>query len=339
MPHVRQHLLPAIFDNLPGALRMLPHHPAQAAVAGSAHKAVPDECRAIRSRFEFVGILGPGEWLAPLVAGTGSFRCLECSIVMGDKEESGTSFGSVAGTYDRVRPGPAPAAVDWLVPRGCSVAVDLAAGTGLFTRALEGRAQQVVAVEPDERMRRVLAARSPGVQVLDGRAEDIPLPDGCADAVLVSHAWHWFDPERAVQEIARVLADGGRLGVLWTSRDRGEDWVAGLEVIGSPDEPRTWDQAMERLSRQHMVTMPEGAPFRAAETASFGFERIMTVADALDWLATASQVITADPADRAAGLARASAALRVRAFQAGGTEMVLMPMRSWCWRARRMPRI
>ena len=254
-------------------------------------------------------------------------------------EESATSFGSMAGTYDRVRPGPAPTAVDWLVPPDCAVVVDLAAGTGLFTRALEGRVEQVVAVEPDERMRRVLAARSPGVRVLDGRAEDIPLPDGCADAVLVSHAWHWFDLERAVQEIARVLADGGRLGVLWTSRDRAEDWVAGLDVIGSPDEPRSPDEAMERLSRQHTVTMPEGAPFRAAETASFGFERIISVDDALDWLATASQVITADPADRAAGLASASAELRARAFLAGGTEVVLMPMRSWCWRARRLPRL
>ena len=258
---------------------------------------------------------------------------------MGDEKESATSFGSMAGTYDRVRPGPAPAAVDWLVPPDCSVAVDLAAGTGLFTRALEGRAEQVVAVEPDERMRRVLAARSPGVPVLDGRAEDIPLPDACADAVLVSHAWHWFDSERAVKEIARVLADGGRLGVVWTSRDRDEDWVAGLDVIGSPDVPRTRDQAMERLSRQHSVTMPDGAPFRAAEAASFGFERIMTVDDALDWLATASQVITADAADRAAGLARAGAALRARAFLADGTEVVLVPMRSWCWRARRLPRL
>jgi ubiquinone/menaquinone biosynthesis C-methylase UbiE len=254
-------------------------------------------------------------------------------------EESATSFGSLAATYDRVRPGPAPAAVDWLVPPDCEIAVDLAAGTGLFTRALEGRAGQVVAVEPDERMRRVLAARSPGVRVLDGRAEDIPLPDGSAQAVLVSHAWHWFDPERAVPEIARVLADGGRLGVLWTSGDRGEDWVAGLDVIGSPDEPQTKDQVMERLSRQHTVTMPEGAPFRAAETASFGFERIMTMDDALDWLATASQVITADPADRAAGLARARAALEARALLAGGKELVSMPMRSWCWRARRLPRL
>jgi ubiquinone/menaquinone biosynthesis C-methylase UbiE len=122
---------------------------------------------------------------------------------VGEKKESATSFGSVADSYDRVRPGPPPAAVDWLLPADCAVAVDLAAGTGLFTRALAGRVGQVVAVEPDERMRQVLAGRSPDVRVLDGRAEDIPLPDGCADAVLVSHAWHWFDPERAVLEIAR----------------------------------------------------------------------------------------------------------------------------------------
>jgi ubiquinone/menaquinone biosynthesis C-methylase UbiE len=256
----------------------------------------------------------------------------------GDTEESATSFGSVADSYDRVRPGPASAAVDWLVPPGGAVAVDLAAGTGLFTRALTGRARRVIAVEPDERMRRVLAERSPGVLVLDGRAEEIPLPDGCADAVLVSTAWHWFDLQRAVPEIARVLTDGGRLGVLWTSRDRSEDWVAGLDVIRAPDPPRTLDQARERLSRQHAVMLPDGAPFGAAETASFGFARVISVDDTVDWLATSSQVITADPELRAAGLARCRALLQARAYRGSDTEMVRMPMRSWCWRAERLPR-
>jgi SAM-dependent methyltransferase len=260
-------------------------------------------------------------------------------LLVADTEKSATSFGSVAESYDRVRPGPAPAALDWLLPAGCAVAVDLAAGTGLFTRALEGHAGHIVAVEPDERMRHVLASRSPGVQVLDGRAEDIPLPHRSADAVLVSHAWHWFDPERAIPEIARVLADGGRLGVLWTSRDRTEDWVAELDVIRPPAEPRSGAETMERLSRQHAVMMPDGASFSTAETASFGFTRTISVDDTLDWLATASQVITAGPAERAAGLARCRAALAARAFRTAGTHMVRMPMRSWCWRADRLPRI
>jgi len=250
-------------------------------------------------------------------------------------EERATSFGTVAESYDRVRPSPPPEALDWLLPPDCSVAVDLGAGTGLFTRALARRVEHVVAVEPDERMREVLTARSPDSQVLAGRAEAIPLPDGYADAVLVSTAWHWFDLGQAVTEIARVLKDGGRLGVLWTSRDRAVAWVADLEVIGYPGEPRTRDEVRERLSRQHTVTLPAGTEFGSVESASFGFTRMISVADTLDWLATASQVIAADPAERDAGLARARATLLARA---GHSEMVEMPVRSWCWRADRLAR-
>ena len=100
------------------------------------------------------------------------------------------SFGAIAGDYDRVRPGPPPEAVDWLLPDRRDVVVDLAAGTGLLSRALTGKAGHVIAVEPDDRMRAVLAARSPGVEVLAGRGEAIPLPDASADTVLVQSAWH-----------------------------------------------------------------------------------------------------------------------------------------------------
>jgi ubiquinone/menaquinone biosynthesis C-methylase UbiE len=85
----------------------------------------------------------------------------------------------VADDYDRVRPGPPDEALDWLVPRDCRVAVDIAAGTGLFTRALQRRVGEVIAVEPDDRMRAVLAARSTGVRAVAGRGEAIPVPDRC----------------------------------------------------------------------------------------------------------------------------------------------------------------
>ncbi|HEY5017660.1 MAG TPA: rRNA adenine N-6-methyltransferase family protein, partial [Streptosporangiaceae bacterium] len=71
------------------------------------------------------------------------------------------SFGAIADDYDRLRPGPPAAALDWLLPEHCEVAVDVGAGTGLLTRALAGRVPRVVAVEPDQRMRAVLQARSP----------------------------------------------------------------------------------------------------------------------------------------------------------------------------------
>ena len=243
-----------------------------------------------------------------------------------------------------MRPGPAPGALDFLIPNGCSQAVDLAAGTGLFTRALAERVPEVVAVEPDPRMREVLAANSPGVTVLDGRGEAMPLPDSSADAVFVSTAWHWLDPEIAVPEIARVLRDGGRLGVLWTSRDRAEDWVAELDLLRLPGisgahadsgEPRTVAAVREQLDRHHVVTLPEGAPFGNVATGSFASTRTMRVDDVVDWLATNSAFITASPDDKEAGLALSRAALLERA---DGQSRIEVPLRSWCWRADRLPR-
>ena len=241
----------------------------------------------------------------------------------------------MADDYDRVRPGPPDEALDWLVPQNCQTAVDIAAGTGLFTRALRRRVADVIAVEPDERMRAVLAARSPGVRAVAGRGEALPVPAASADGVFVSSAWHWLDPGQAVPEIARVLRDGGRLGVIWTSRDRRVDWVAELDTLRRPQAVRSAEDARSQLRRRHEVTLPATAPFENIVTASFAFVRAMTVDDAVDWLATYSGLITAPAGERAAGLARAREALLRRASADGVIEI---PMQSVCWRADRVHR-
>ena len=241
----------------------------------------------------------------------------------------------MAADYDRLRPGPPDAALDWLVPEGCATAVELGAGTGLFTRALARRAGQVIAVEPDDRMRAVLAARSAGVRAVAGRGEEIPVPDASADGVFVSSAWHWLDHDVAVPEIARVLRDGGRLGVTWASRDRLADWVAELDTIRQRRGARQARDEDGRPRRGHEVTLPDGAPFRNVASASFTFSRTMTVDDLVDWLGTHSGFITAPDEERAAGLARAREALLPRADANGFIEV---PMRSTCWRADRLVR-
>ncbi len=243
------------------------------------------------------------------------------------------SFGSIAENYDGLRPQPPPDAVNWLVPSGCGVAVDVGAGTGLFTRALLGKAAQVVAVEPDARMRKVLAARSPGVRVVEGRGESIPLPDASADAVFVSSAWHWMDPERAVPEIGRVLRDGGRLGLIWTSRDREVGWVRDLDRL--PGDEASGAEAADRARRRLDVVLPLPTTFRNFARETFRFTRTMTIDDAVAMLGTYSRFLVASPDDRARRLTEARAALAAR-FP--GADTVEMPMQARCWRADRLAR-
>jgi SAM-dependent methyltransferase len=250
-----------------------------------------------------------------------------------DRHERAMSFGSIAEDYDGLRPQAPPAAVNWLVPSGCGVAVDLGAGTGLFTRTLVDKAGQVIAVEPDARMRKVLRARSPGVRVVEGRGESIPLPNASADAVFVSSAWHWMDHERAVPEIGRVLRDSGRLGLVWTSRDREVDWVRNLDRL--PGEETSEAESADRFRRRLDVVLSEPPIFQHVARETFRFVRTMTVEDVVAMLGTYSRVIVASPDDRARRLAEARAALAAR-FP--GTDVIDIPMQARCWRADRIPR-
>ena len=254
---------------------------------------------------------------------------------MASRAERARSFGTVADDYDQVRPAPPEEAVDWLLPAHCQVAVDVGAGTGLLTRLLARRAEQVIAVEPDERMRAVLQARSPGVSVAEGTGEAIPLPDASADGVFISSAWHWMDPELAFPEIARVLRDDGRLGLIWAGRDRQVSWVRDIGRLASAASEGDARTGVRGRPGSRTVALPEDAPFGNVETRSFEFSRTMTTDGIVDMLATYSGMITASPDDRAAALSGARAELQ-RRFP--GSSAIEVPMRAWCWRADRLTR-
>lgn len=128
-----------------------------------------------------------------------------------------TSWAAGAEDYERTRPEyPAElVAHAWDAADRPACVLDLAAGTGKLTRHLVDLADTVVAVEPLAEMRRLLAQRRLPVEVLDGVAESLPSPDRSFDAVFVGEAFHWFQAERALPEIFRVLRPGGALVLLW----------------------------------------------------------------------------------------------------------------------------
>jgi SAM-dependent methyltransferase len=247
-----------------------------------------------------------------------------------DREVRRLSFGSVANDYDRYRPPPPSQALDWLIPRDARAILDLAAGTGVVTRELVGRTARVVAVEPDERMRAVLAARCPEAEVLEGRGEDIPLPDASVDAVVISAAWHWLDLEQAVPEITRVLRAGGTLGVIWISRDVRVPWVAEFNALAR--ESREADRPPEAGRRPGEVTFPPGTPMSAPEERRFEFSLPMTSEQLAGLLGTYSGVITLEPEQRAEFSRRVTAFLDRQPW-----DRVDVPMICRCLRSTRLP--
>jgi SAM-dependent methyltransferase len=142
--------------------------------------------------------------------------------------EQALSFGQAADDYNRIRPGYPIEAVRWALAGRTEPVVDLGAGTGLLTRVLRQLGVTPVPVEPDPKMRAALDAATPGVTALAGSAEQLPLPDSSANAILCGQAYHWFDPETAHPEIARVLRPGGVFAPIWNVRDESVSWVAEL---------------------------------------------------------------------------------------------------------------
>jgi ubiquinone/menaquinone biosynthesis C-methylase UbiE len=165
--------------------------------------------------------------------------------------------------------------------------LDLAAGTGKLTRSLVEAGLKVTAVEPSAGMREQLAAAVPAAVVLAGTAEKIPLADASVDAVVVAHAWHWFDAAQAVPEIARVLVPAGTLSLVWNMRDETVPWVALLGAI------------MHRHSSQAIDASPEiGGPFGPPERMEVRWRQPATRQDILDLVASRSYVITMTEQER-----------------------------------------
>ena len=219
---------------------------------------------------------------------------------MGVHPVAAAGFASAADVYERARPSYPAEAVDWLVERtslgpGRTVA-DVGAGTGKLTRLLTRTGARVLAIEPVAEMR----AKLEGVEALDGTAEELPLADASVDVVTVAQAFHWFDHERALPELHRVLRPHGRLALFWNMRDLGDPVQRGVEELLAPLRGAVVSQ------RQGTWRAPLAASplFGPPEERRFSFEQRFTAADLCDRVASTSFVAAMTADERDALLAR-----------------------------------
>lgn len=231
------------------------------------------------------------------------------------KARRASSFGPAARSYAEHRPPYPDAAVDWALEpvrsRRVVRVLDLGAGTGRITEALQRAGVDVIAVEPDPGMRAEMLERVQGVAVLEGTAEDIPLPDRRVDAVIVGQAFHWFDPRRAHPEIARVLNPGGVLAAMWNTDDQRVPWVA--------EYARRAGFGRGQASPGSGSKLVNHPAFEPLQWRSFEHVHLRTADSLVETVGTYSAVLVLPEEERAALLRRVREYLASRPETARGT--------------------
>jgi SAM-dependent methyltransferase len=208
----------------------------------------------------------------------------------------------------------------------------------------------VVAVEPDPRMRTVLSSSVPDIRAVEGRGESIPLPDGCAEAVLASSSWHWMDPVATLHEVARVLVPGGTLAALWSGPDPEGPFFAQAQALldqrvreeapataaGGPTLAGRFTESIlaDALRPASILQIPDGLPFEQPEHHLFRWDVALNADELIGLLSTLSWIITMEVETRRSLMDEARRLLS-ELLGVEGEVTVDISFRSDVWRSRR----
>ena len=194
--------------------------------------------------------------------------------------------------------------------------LDLAAGTGKLTAALVRLGTEVTAVEPDPAMlaelRRELGSVRP--ENAGRHRGGHPATRRERDAVLVGQAMHWFDLDRAIPEIARVLTPGGVFAALWNVDDDRVGWVATLTQISKGKSNVTllrWRDRAARARQERLAAAGSGL-FETPEVGEFENGQRRTADSLLATIATHSNFLVMEEPGRTRLLAEVREFLHAR---------------------------
>ena len=135
------------------------------------------------------------------------------------------------------------------LPRGARVA-DLGCGSGVFTELLRRHGYDSVGVDISPKLVALGRRKYPGVELIEGDAENLPFESASLDGVLLSGLVHHFpDPRRLAGEVRRVLRNGGRFVAfdpnrmnpfMWLYRDRSSPFYSPIGVTENERPVLAW---------------------------------------------------------------------------------------------------
>ncbi len=135
------------------------------------------------------------------------------------------------------------------LPAGARVA-DLGCGSGAFTELLRRRGYQSIGLDISPKLVALGRHKYPGLELIEGDAENLPFESASLDGVLLSGLVHHFpDPRRLAGEVKRVLRNGGRFVAfdpnrmnpfMWLYRDRASPFYSSVGVTENERPVLAW---------------------------------------------------------------------------------------------------
>lgn len=136
------------------------------------------------------------------------------------------NFGGLRTEYESARRGYPREVYDYLhtlLGKKKPTILDLGCGTGISSRELKENGFDVTGADKDEAMIGVARERSPEIKYVVATADQLPFTDGEFDAVTAFTSFHWFNDEKSLTEISRVLKNGGVFFAALKSNRRNEE--------------------------------------------------------------------------------------------------------------------
>ena len=151
------------------------------------------------------------------------------------KIDGGKAFdwGRTAADYARFRDIYPPEFYEKIIARGLCVTgqsvLDLGTGTGVLSRKLYPYGAKWTGVDSAEEQIEQAKALSQGMEIVYhvSAAEDVDFPDGSFDIVTACQCFWYFDHERLMPKLHRMLRPEGRVLVLYMGWLPFEDEIAG----------------------------------------------------------------------------------------------------------------